>query len=115
MKDLGRILREGDPARPDQELSPAHAAAMRRQMLSAVRVDVVRTPWQQPLAIAAMVALTIAAGVLVGLRFSAVEARPDVPAASAPVPPRQLQFSTPGGTRIIWVFDPEFQVKETVP
>ena len=21
---------------------------------------------------------------------------------------RQLQFATPGGTRIIWVFDPEF-------
>jgi len=28
---------------------------------------------------------------------------------------RQLQFSTPGGTRIIWVFDSEFQLKETLP
>jgi hypothetical protein len=116
MKDLQTILREGDPAGgpAEQGLSPAQAAAMRRQMLNATfRADVVRTPWQQPLAIAAMVALTIAAGVLAGLRFSAVEAKPDV--VSAPEQPRQLQFSTPGGTRVIWVFDPEFHVKETVP
>jgi hypothetical protein len=28
---------------------------------------------------------------------------------------QQLQFATPGGTRIIWVFDPNFEVKGTVP
>ena len=28
---------------------------------------------------------------------------------------RQLQFATPGGTRIIWVFDSEFEVKGTLP
>ena len=34
----------------------------------------------------------------------------------APAPERQqLQFSTPGGTRIIWVFDPGFEVKGTLP
>ena len=27
----------------------------------------------------------------------------------------QLQFSTPGGTRIIWVFDPGFDTKGTLP
>jgi hypothetical protein len=90
---------------------------MRRRILNAtVRADVVRTPWQQPLALAAMVALTIAAGVFAGLRFSAAEAPADAPAAASPAEGRrQFQFSTPGGTRIIWVFDPEFQVKETVP
>jgi hypothetical protein len=28
---------------------------------------------------------------------------------------QQLQFATPGGTRIIWVFDPAFEVKGTLP
>lgn len=28
---------------------------------------------------------------------------------------QQLQFATPGGTRIIWVFDPDFEVKGTLP
>ena len=28
---------------------------------------------------------------------------------------RQLQFATPGGTRIIWVFDTDFEVKGTLP
>jgi hypothetical protein len=34
----------------------------------------------------------------------------------SPAPARQqLHFSTPGGTRIIWVFDPGFEVKGTLP
>ena len=28
---------------------------------------------------------------------------------------QQLQFATPGGTRIIWVFDAKFEVKGTLP
>jgi hypothetical protein len=28
---------------------------------------------------------------------------------------QQLQFVTPGGTRIIWVFDSQFEVKGTLP
>ena len=120
MKDLTRILRDGDPAADPadaQGLSPAQAAAMRRHILNAsARPDLVRTPWSQPLALGALVALTIVAGVLVGLRLSPVAPQPA--GVDAPVPAegrRQFQFSTPGGTRIIWVFDPEFQVKETVP
>lgn len=117
MKDLQTILRDGDPAGgpAEQGLSAAQSAAMRRQIVNATfRADVVRTPWQQPLALAAMVALTIAAGVLAGLRFSGAEPS-NAPASSPAEGRRQFQFSTPGGTRIIWVFDPEFQVKETVP
>lgn len=119
MKDLHLVLRDGDPARgPDEQgLSPEQAAAMRRRIVNAAaRPDVVRTPWRQPLAVVAMVALTMAAGVLAGMRFAAVEAQPSaLPAAEPADGRRQFQFSTPGGTRIIWVFDPEFQVKETVP
>jgi hypothetical protein len=28
---------------------------------------------------------------------------------------RQVQFATPGGTRIIWTLDPEFKLPEVVP
>ena len=28
---------------------------------------------------------------------------------------RQLQFDTPGGTRIIWIFNSEFDLKATNP
>ena len=38
-----------------------------------------------------------------------------VPTAVAAPHVRQLQFATPGGTRIIWHFDPQFSLKETLP
>jgi hypothetical protein len=119
MKDLKTVLREGDPAATDEGLSLEQMHAMRRAMLNAARQpDVIRTPWQQPLAVAAMVALTIGAGIFAGQHLARINPAPLDPPASAAAPAegrRQLQFSTPGGTRIIWVFDPDFTVKETVP
>jgi len=119
MTDFKTLLRTGDPLRAPREaegLSSVQAAAMRRQVLNAARrPDVARTPWQQPLAVAAMLALTIAAGVLGGQRLMAPTAAIDSAVVTPPEGRRQFQFETPGGTRIIWVFDPEFQVKETLP
>jgi hypothetical protein len=117
MKDLKTLLREGDPAAADEGLPPEQVHALRRAMLNAARQpDVVRTPWQRPLAVAAMVALTVGAGVFAGQRLARAPATSlDAPAAAPVEGRRQLQFSTPGGTRIIWVFDPDFSVKETVP
>lgn len=119
MTDINALLRRGDPlqaAGEEEGLSPAHAATMRRHVLNAARrPGVARTPWHQPLAIAAMLALTIAAGVVGGQRLMAPKT---VAVETAAVPAegrRQFQFVTPGGTRIIWVFDPEFQMKETLP
>jgi hypothetical protein len=125
MKNLADILREGDPA-ADSELSPMQVNAMRRVVLDATRrrsnlIDVARTPWHQPLAMATMVALMIAAGIITGRRLAIDDAEaPGGPGndtvRTAPADQkRQLQFSTPGGTRIIWVFDPEFTMKETLP
>jgi hypothetical protein len=117
MKDVKRLLLDGDPAAGDETLSPNQVDVMRRQIIHAARQpDVIRTPWRQPLAVAAMLALTVAAGVIGGQRLS----RSDVMSIEAPISApddgrRQLQFSTPGGTRIIWVFDPNFTMKETVP
>jgi hypothetical protein len=122
MKDVGQWLRDADPLGPesddsdDAELSPAEAHAIRRAMLSALDT---RTPaplwWPHPLAIAATVALTLAAGVVVGRRLPPPRDARDAPAMAhaggAPLDGglRQLQFATPGGTRVIWVFNPDFQ------
>jgi hypothetical protein len=117
MNKLADILRAGDPA-ADSELSPMQVDAMRRRVLDAAgRPDVVRTPWHQPLALATVIALAVAAGIEAGRHLTLAGDIPE-PESVRTVPTehrRQLQFSTPGGTRIIWVFDPEFTLKETVP
>ena len=46
----------------------------------------------------------------VGTKAAVAAVTDDVPSDR-----QQLQFSTPGGTRIIWVFDPAFEVKGTLP
>ena len=119
MKDLKTVLRDADPAAGDRGLSPLEIDTMRHLVVEAARrPDVMRTHWHRPLAVVTMVVLTLAAGVVAGLRLPQREpaANPSpVVVRSNPVERRQLQFSTPGGTRIIWVFDPEFDLKESVP
>jgi hypothetical protein len=67
--------------------------------------------WPHPLAIAATVVLTMAAGVVAGRRLPPPREAPAIARADAAAPAarRQLQFATPGGTRVIWVFNPEFE------
>jgi hypothetical protein len=69
--------------------------------------------WPHPLSIAATIALTLAAGITVGRLLPPRETLREAPAiaqaADATGARRQLQFATPGGTRVIWVFDPEFK------
>ena len=84
----------------------------------APRAEAGKYSWHQALALAAMVALTVAAAVIAGrpavLPAPAID-RPAQAAAPSEGEKRQIQFATPGGTRIIWVFDSEFKVKETLP
>jgi hypothetical protein len=111
-------LRDGDPW--DGDLAAAAAAEVRQHVLRAV----VGAPaslrlWPRPLAVGATLAFVVAAGAAAGrqLRPSAATELPRVATARAEAAEerRQLQFSTPGGTRIIWVFDPQFTMKESMP
>lgn len=82
-------------------------------------------PWTRPMFIAATVVAMIAVGIAAVRRFD-LSVAPETPStmradmslsASADgvvVPNRQLQFLTPGGTRIIWVFNSEFDLKATL-
>jgi hypothetical protein len=118
MKTISELLRESDPVAEDPALTDPEIAAMRRAVIKAAERAEMRAPlWTRPVAIAAMVVVMIAVGVTAGRRLPAPSATERV-ARSASVSPggerRQLQFATPGGTRIIWTFDPQFTLKETM-
>jgi hypothetical protein len=118
MKTLAELMREGDPLSRDPGLSESEASAIRRRVVSeAAGQPVRRVAWRNAVAIAAAVAVMIGVGITNGRRLpppsmaaTAMDADPTRPAER-----RQLQFSTPGGTRIIWTFDSDFSVKETIP
>jgi hypothetical protein len=59
-----------------------------------------------------------AGGAMLAHRFATEDARERtrMPAPPpAPISATQLQFRTPGGTRIIWTIDPSFQLRGTLP
>jgi hypothetical protein len=119
MKDIRTWLREGDPLSPDEAIPQDALEAMRQKVVAEARgAGAPRLGWFQPLAMAAMAALILVAGV-VAVRWTPAPAPAIEADATGPTEPgagrRQMQFSTPGGTRIIWVFDPDFQMKETLP
>ena len=128
MTDWRTALRDVN-ARVDEEQLPAdEAESIRRAMLAIASTAAPEPkvwPWMRPMMVAATVTAVIVAGVVASHRFdvSAPPASPavqgdamnvDTPTAQAAVPNRQLQFLTPGGTRIIWVFNSELDLKATV-
>jgi hypothetical protein len=73
--------------------------------------------------IGGVLAIAVAAGLVaarsidparVEIEPAAVSSAPDAlqPAAASSQDLRHLQFATPGGTRIIWQFDPQFSLRE---
>lgn len=113
MKDIGRLLRDGDPVALEPEMSAAEVQAVQRTVLAALATTNRATSrWPGPLLAGAAVTAALAAGVFLGLRTPAPRVSPiettSTHASDADGAHRQLQFASPGGTRIIWVFDPEF-------
>ena len=113
MKDIGRLLRDGDPVALEPEMSAADVQAVRRAVLAALATTARATSrWPGPLLAGAAVTAALAAGVFVGLRTPAPHMSPIetalTHASGTDGALRQLQFASPGGTRIIWVFDSEF-------
>lgn len=118
MTDIGQRLKRSDPVTSELPLPRADVQRMRR-IVAATPPDPSRRSWPRPLLIATTAAVAIAAVVTLGRQLPLLQepARPGESSdtrteVSAPpaTPTRQLQFETPGGTRIIWVFDPDFQL-----
>ncbi len=104
MNSIQSRLRAGDPASRDPQMSGADAARIRESILAARPASARRFGAVVPMAIA----LLCAAG------GSAWLVRSTPPAEVRQIEPprqRQLQFSTPGGTRVIWFFNPDFEVR----
>ena len=103
------VARESCPAplTADQANAIRHAAiaAAREASMRPVRR---RTP---ALVIGGMLATAVTGAIFVA------KAQPPQPGprTAAPAMLRQIQFATPGGTRIIWQFDPNFSLRETLP
>ena len=118
MKDIGTWLRAGDPLGGDPGIRADDGRAMRRLVVSGVGEGGLaptkrrrrEVGWPRPVLVAATVAGTIAIGILAGRLMPARDAA--APGRSTPerTERRQLQFATPGGTRVIWVFDPDFNL-----
>ena|SRR5688572_23255876 len=123
MKSLRVLLQESDPVRDDPALSTADAREIRRAMLGAVKT-VPPLFFPQTLPVAALVVVMIVAGATAGRRLTAPpveqtarEAKGATMGGSvgSTVERRQVRFATPGGTRIIWTIDPNFQMREVMP
>jgi hypothetical protein len=119
MKDVRSLLDEADPIRREPELPDGDATRMRSVIVSAARQPARPSPfWSGALALAAAAVLAVVAGTIGERRLPTRQVSSEIEPAIAPSANgerRQLQFSTPGGTRIIWTLDPEFQLREVRP
>ena len=115
MTNLGKHLRDGDPLVDAPALPPPDVQRIRRTVVAeAGRPAAQWSP--RPLVVAATVAATLAAGVVIGQRLprhplrAGSIGRPGAGVPNSGEARRQVQFDTPGGTRIIWVIDPDFDL-----
>lgn len=111
MNDLTTRLRDADPLRAESGLPLEARDAMRRAIVAAADAGVPRIPrWRQPFALAAMATFALFGAALAHRvadeQGSTPAAVPDIVAPAT----TQVQFRTPGGTRIVWTIDPAFQL-----
>jgi hypothetical protein len=114
MNDLRERLKSADPAVDEGPFSDLDAQRMRRVIVETARERAAahgiewRASW-------AAIALVVAATAVFGVNRW-LEPRADAPVAASPEPSpstseprRQVHFVAPGGTRVIWIFNPDFK------
>ena len=105
MKDLRSRLTQGDPLLREGDLSEAESRRLRGQILAAKPTSPsVQSRLSFPVTV---MLLFVAVGSVWLVRTSVPGATPE----SSQVRTRQLQFSTSGGTRIIWTFNDNFELR----
>jgi hypothetical protein len=117
MTDLRQRLRDSDPLQHESGLSAEEIKRMRRALAAAAHAaPVAGGGWRWPVGIIAFAALTVAAGLMLPRRMPAEAVDGGGPRSALPAGSdmrTQVHFSTPGGTRIVWTLDPDFQLRET--
>ena len=116
MNDINRYLREADPVGREPGLTPEAVAELRRVVVKAAQQPAGASLGLLALrtfAVAATAALIVGAGVVANRRPPAavLTSGPTTAAPPAATERTQVQFSTPGGTRIVWTIDPSFHIK----
>ncbi len=121
MTDIRTRLADTDPLQREPALASSEVTAMRQRLLASVPVAPRR--WPLSMSLAFVLVLFVAAGVgltrvvgMPGVRgMSGINVTSDSPSlistaiAREPSERRQVQFATPGGTRVIWVFNADFE------
>ena len=133
MTDWRTAMRDAGGPDEQNEFSPADAETMRRLVIAAAGQPAespARASWRRPMFVVATVAAVIAVGTVATIKMDlsertnstmtvgseampATETDRTTQSTSADAPNRQLQFLTPGGTRIIWVFNSDLNLKAT--
>jgi hypothetical protein len=117
MRDIHTWLELADPLKHESPLADADLQRMRRTIITAAHEPAVRPTlwWGHWIAAAVAVAVLVIVSTYRSGRAPLGVARDDAGASIATEPPvttpRQLEFVTPGGTRVIWYFNPDFEVK----
>ena len=128
MTDWRVQVREAVEDADRDSLSADAARAMRQIVVAAASEepgDAAGFSWRRPLALAGTILLLIVVGITAGRRIDVARPASELPSnhhlatdsilpENAVHPHRQLQFSTPGGTRIIWVFNSDLDLKAAI-
>ncbi len=117
MKELRDWLKDGDPVANEPSLSDTDVQRMRHAIVSA---DDTRQSFFADWARGVWAAATVAVALIIAVSMSRWQGSPETARhATAHVAPtvaapeigarRQVQLIAPGGTRVIWIFNDEFQ------
>ncbi len=110
MKTWQEILLDGP--QEDLYMDPERARAMRRIVVAvAADAEPMASPWPLRVAAAGVMLAFLTAGAGDHRGAAATSGADPVRAGER----RQIQFATPGGTRIIWELNPEFTLGEALP
>lgn len=111
MTDIKHLLEDDDPLRAEPTLARGDVDAMRRRVVATRATAGSRAwTWTATLATALILVITTA----VAITWPAPSSTPGVAVQTPGVDARrrQLQFATPGGTRVIWMFNDAFDNNE---
>ena len=111
MNDWRQMLREYDPG--TERLDAPAAARIRGMVVRAASGPAPRAAWSMRVALAGFAGVVLTLSVF-GTARPIDSSEPSV-TPGAPRERRQIQFATPGGTRIIWELNPQFTLMETLP
>jgi hypothetical protein len=115
MSDVKQWLKRGDPLEVDPQMPSLDAQRMRRVVVNAAATAPPVRPfkWLGPVLMAGALAACVILGVRVATRLHPAQ---ETVAHEQATPPaagggrRQLSFATPGGTRIIWTFNKDWEL-----